>query len=203
VEVEVFEAAVPGSFRTEWGIGDDETVILYHGDIGIDDGVDVLLEAAGSLPARVVIAGDGDSSFMGSLKRRAPSNVIFTGWIPYGRMPDVVASADICCAPFRSSLYTNSTFPLKPMEAMAAGKALVMSELHAFSCVVRDGFDCRLVAPGDASRLREALAELISSHGERARLGLNARATARKCFDWRIRVEREARMLLDIAGGRS
>ncbi|MBI5196130.1 MAG: glycosyltransferase [Nitrospirae bacterium] len=199
VEADVFSSAKPAGFRLENNIKDDEIMILYHGDIGIDDGVDVLIRAANNLPVKVVLAGGGERKYMNYLRTLAASNILFTGWIPYSIMPEVVASADICAAPFRSSLYTNSTCPLKPMEAMAAGKALVVSDLHTFSGYVADGVDCRLVRPGDVDSLRSVISELISNPEERRRLGENAKKSAREKFDWRIRVKKEASILIELA----
>jgi len=125
--------------------------------------------------------------------------VIFTGWISYREIPGILLNADIYVAPFRSSLYTNSTCPIKQMEAMAAGKPVVMSELHTFSRYVTDRVDCRMVKPGDASNLKSVISELIIDPEERKRLGQNAKETAERNFDWRVRIRKEASILTEAA----
>lgn len=200
VDVEAFiNSSRNENFREEYGIGKDEPVIMFHGDIGIDDGVDILIEATRGIGAKTVIIGDGDRKYMQYLKKISSKDVIFTGWIPYREIPGILLNADIYVAPFRSSLYTNSTFPIKQMEAMAAGRPVVMSELHAFSRYVTDKGDCRLVMPGDANNLRSVISELIVNPEERKRLGQNAQRTARKSFDWRIRAGKEASLLIETA----
>ncbi len=202
VDVDFFiNAVIDNKFREMYGIGKDELIIMYHGDIGFDDGVDVLINATRGIDARVVIIGDGDAQYMKYLNSIAHKNVVFTGWILYEDIPGIIMNADIYVAPFKSSLYTNSTCPIKQMEAMAAERAVVMSNLHTFSRYVTDRFDCRLVEPGDADDLRKVILELILNPEERARLALNAKETAKKRFDWRIRVEKEASILIDIAKG--
>jgi len=199
VETDRFAVARRGDFRQEYGIAENDVVVLFHGDIGTDDGVDILLQATHDLPVKVAIVGGGDPAYMRYLKSIAGPNVLFTGWIAYSRMSEVLATCDICVAPFRSTLYTNSTCPIKVMEAMAAGKATVMSNLHTLAQYVTDGHDCRLVEPGDVSHLQSTISDLADRYGERRRLGENARRTAAERFHWRVRVREEARLLIGLA----
>jgi glycosyltransferase involved in cell wall biosynthesis len=62
------------------------------------------------------------------------------------------------------------------LEGMAMGKAVVASATAAISEVIQDGVTGRLVAPGDADGLREAVRSLLADPIERRRLGANARA---------------------------
>ncbi len=200
VDVETFiDSTRTENFRESYGIGKNELIVMFHGDIGIDDGVDILIEATGGLGVKTVIIGDGDRKYMQYLKSKSSKDVIFTGWIPYREIPGILLNADIYLAPFRSSLYTNSTCPIKQMEAMAAGRPVVMSRIHSFSRYVTDKVDCRLVMPGDVSDLKSVISELIDDPEERKRLGQNARETAKRSFDWRIRAGKEASILTEIA----
>lgn len=70
-------------------------------------------------------------------------------------------------------------FPLALIEAMSLGLPPV-----AFRCspgldaIIGDGFNGRLIAPGDVMALAAALRTLATDHAERRRLGDNARAVA-------------------------
>jgi glycosyltransferase involved in cell wall biosynthesis len=51
--------------------------------------------------------------------------VIFTGSVPHHKIPEYISSADICVAPFRDTKVTRCKSPLKIVEYMAMGKAIV------------------------------------------------------------------------------
>jgi len=42
---------------------------MFHGDIGIDDGVDILIEATRGIGVKTVIIGNGDRKYMQYLKK--------------------------------------------------------------------------------------------------------------------------------------
>jgi len=197
VETKKFSEAVKGSFRKELKISENDTVLLFHGDIGIDDGVDILIEATNDLLVKVIIAGDGDIKYMNELKNNSSSNIIFTSWINYETMPQLIAESDICVAPFRSSQYTNSTCQLKQMEAMAAGKPVIVSDLTTFSKFIKNNFDARIVKPGDVVDLKNAINELINDKEKCSHLSTNAKITAEQ-FDYKIRTKKEASLILDL-----
>lgn len=201
VDVDLFvRSKTDKDFRNRYKIGKYEPIIMYHGDIGIDDGVDVLIDAIRGMSVKTVIIGDGDPKYMQYLKKIAPDNVTFTGWIPYIHIPGILRNADIYVAPFRSSLYTNSTCPIKVMEAMAAGRPVVVSELHALNRYLNDGFDCMIFRPGNSESLKNIILDLLADQRFRERLGNNAVDTAKSLFDYHLRITEEAPRLIELAG---
>jgi glycosyltransferase involved in cell wall biosynthesis len=197
VDVDFFISALPDrDFRKRYGIDETQKVIMYHGDIGIDDGVDLLIKATEGIGAKVVVIGDGDPKYMRYLRSLSHPDVIFTGWIPYRMIPGILKTADIYVAPFRSSLYTNSTCPLKIMEALAAGLPLVVSELHAISKYLRNGEDSLFFKPSDTPDLRKKIGLLLSDEIMRKIFSTNSIETARKYFDHKIRINEEADLLI-------
>lgn len=197
VDVDFFVSAVPdGDFRREYGISEKDKVIMYHGDIGIDDGVDILIKATEGIGAKIVIIGDGDPKYMRYLLSISHSDVIFTGWIPYRMIPGILKSADVYVAPFRSSLYTNSTCPLKIMEAMAAGLPLIVSELHTMSKYLKDGENSLFFKPSDVIDLRKKISLLLSSETMRKTFEQRGIETVKKYFDHNLRISQEADLLM-------
>ncbi|MFH0795850.1 MAG: glycosyltransferase family 4 protein [Candidatus Omnitrophota bacterium] len=199
VDTEFFLKGEGQSIRQRFGLSKDEIIVVYHGDIGYDDGVDVLLEAAKDLPLIVAIVGEGPRSLMNRLRKMAGPGTIFTGWLPYLQMPSVLSAADICCAPFRSTRYTNTTFPLKIMESMAAGRATVCSRITALASVVKDRQEVFLVKPGDVTALRGALLELAHDSQLRQKISQAGQARAFAIFDWRLRTSKETAILINLA----
>ena len=69
--------------------------------------------------------------------------------------------------------------PLTVFEALASGKAIVATDADGLVDVLTDGHDARIVPKRDSRALAERMIELIDRPEERARLGANARITAR------------------------
>jgi len=198
IEVDFFVSHENGKVRERFGIPTGERIVMFHGDIGIDDGIDILLKAVRGLDVWCVIVGDGPKDYVSYLKKIAGKKTIFTGWVDYQKIPAYLSACDLYVAPFRSSKYTNTTHPIKQMEAMAAGKAVVCSRIRAFSETVEDGHDIVLVRPGDVGELRSTIKGLIANANWRERLGRNAKKTANLKFRWETRVEKDIEMLEGI-----
>lgn len=186
------------AFRKNLNLSEDDKIIIYHGDIGIDDGVDILIEATRDMNVKVVIIGDGDPAYMRFLKGISHKDVLFTGWIPYRKIPGVLKNADLYVAPFRSSLYTNTTCPLKIMEAMAAGRPVIVSHLHTMSLYLRDEENCLFFTPSDINSLRLCILRLLSDSSLMGDIALRATESAKKYFDYKIRIKKEADLLMSL-----
>lgn len=74
-------------------------------------------------------------------------------------------------------------FGLVIAEAMACGRAVVMSANAAAAEIARDGVDVLTHRPGDPADLARAMLACASDAGLRARLGASARRTAEAHFD--------------------
>lgn len=63
--------------------------IMFHGLLTKNKNVDLMIEAAKRMPYLIfTIVGDGPDKKR--LESIAPQNVIFTGWVPFGRMKDLI-----------------------------------------------------------------------------------------------------------------
>ncbi|HSU15203.1 glycosyltransferase family 4 protein [Longimicrobium sp.] len=81
-------------------------------------------------------------------------------------------------------------FGLVIAEAMACGRAVVVSAAGGAAEIVSDGADALAVAPGDAAAMAAAIGRLIGDADLRARLGIAGREKAKREFD-RARLARE------------
>jgi len=75
--------------------------------------------------------------------------------------------------------------PLAVLEAMAAGLAVVATNVGANPDVIRDGVDGLLVEPGDVGGLADALTRLLTDPPLRSQLGAAARARVEERHDLR------------------
>jgi glycosyltransferase involved in cell wall biosynthesis len=74
-------------------------------------------------------------------------------------------------------------FGLTVVEAMACGKAVVVSSAGGAAELFTEGFDGIGVSPGNASGIADAVSRLVVDPAYRQRLGIAARATAETQFD--------------------
>lgn len=102
--------------------------------------------------------------------------VVPLGWVGDETLPGLLAAADLFCYP---SLYEG--FGLPPLEAMAAGTAVVAGSYPAAAEVLGDA--AVLVDPHDVDGLAVTLAELAGDEALRRRLALGGRAHA-ATFTW-------------------
>ena len=159
--------------------------ILFLGRLGARKGVNELIQALATetLAARgwtATIAGDGDPApYVSQLAHAAlQQHVAMPGWLDAAQAADALAHADILVLPSH-----HEVMPMAILEAMARGLAIVATPVGAIPEILQDGVNARLVAPGDAAALAEALATLIDDPGLRARLGGQALQDFRNRLD--------------------
>ena len=98
-----------------------------------------------------------------------PPNVTFTGWVDDVR--DAYGAGDVYLFPTK-----DENQGIAVLEAMACGKAVVLSDIPVFREYFTDGEDCILCS--SFAEYRDALDRLAADPGLRERLGENARGTA-------------------------
>lgn len=86
-----------------------------------------------------------------------------------------------------SSHLQGEAAPVAVMEAMACGLPVICSRIGGTPDMIEDGIDGLLVPQRDVDALVEATRLLASDPLERARLGLAARQTACRKFDYRVK----------------
>jgi glycosyltransferase involved in cell wall biosynthesis len=89
--------------------------------------------------------------------------------------------------------------PRSLVEAAAAGRPIVTTDVPGCRTVVRDGIEGFLVPPGDAVVTAQALARLAADHELRQRMGAASRARFLECFTEAGVMETAKRMYAEIA----
>jgi glycosyltransferase involved in cell wall biosynthesis/GT2 family glycosyltransferase/SAM-dependent methyltransferase len=84
-------------------------------------------------------------------------------------------AADVCVNPSLSESYS-----LTSAEALASGKACVLSGAMGIVEFLRDGDDCMIAPAGDPAAFASKILTLLGDDGLRARLGAAARATVER-----------------------
>ena len=113
-------------YRRELGIG-DEPVVLYAGNVGFSQPLSLLLDAARRLP-HVTFLINGEGSRLAELRDEAAglANVRFGGYVPEGRLVELLATGDIHVVALHRGL-AHVSVPSKTYSTLAAGRPLVAS----------------------------------------------------------------------------
>ncbi|MDA8237668.1 MAG: glycosyltransferase family 4 protein, partial [Chloroflexi bacterium] len=91
---------------------------------------------------------------------------------------------DIFVVPRTNDRVSQLVTPLKPYEAMAMERCLVVSGVGALLEIVREGETGASFEPEDPVALADAVEPLLADPAERARLGTNARAWVLEHRTW-------------------
>jgi len=162
-------------------------VALYAGLHGLAQGLEVLVDAAASLPSsagvEMILMGDGPkkTTVVDRVSERSVDRVCFLASRPHVEMPAILAAADVLLVPLAS--YIPGAVPSKLYEAMASGRPVVLMADGEAGRIVRRHDAGIVVAPGDVAGLGNALQALSSNADLRGRLGANGRAAAVQFFD--------------------
>ena len=187
-------------------------VIGYAGSAVAYEGLELLMEAMATLkkngqPFTFVLVGDGkviDTVKAKAKELRIEEECRFTGRVPFDQVPRYLSCMDILPIPRLSSAVTEMVSALKPLEAMAMGKALVLSDVSPHTTMAGPkGERARLFTKDSAQALSEALQTLIDSPEERARLGQAARAWIEQERTWNHVTRRYADALQRVRRNRA
>ena len=113
------------------------TVVLYLGQLHGAQYCELFLQAAAQIlttrnDVTFLVVGTGDR--FGELHRYAEElgvthRVVFTGSVDHALVPEYVAAADVAVACFEDTKQTRAKSPLKMVEYLASGKAIVASKV--------------------------------------------------------------------------
>ena len=191
VDTECFAPSEPSfELRQELKLGSGP-IILYLGALRTYEGVDVLLEALEQVRKRVagaqllIVGGGEDAQRISEQSQPKGETVRVIPPTPHSQTLPLYSIADVVVYPRLSTRATELVTPLKPLEAMAMGKAIVASDVGGLRELVSDGKTARLVPPGSADDLADAISTLLERDEERKRLGQEARRVAVERYDWR------------------
>lgn len=180
------------------GFDDGRPNILFVGRMDKRKGLSYLLEAYGrvvqSVPdARLIVAGaysrDDKEPFVRYAYEHHLHSAKFVGRISQEDVARYYRTCDVFCAPSTGF----ESFGIVLLEAMAAGKPIVATDIAGYRSVLEDGQEGLVVSPKDERALADAILRLLRDPGLRARMGENGRRKAAG-YDWPI----VARRVLDV-----
>ena len=150
------------SLRQNFGFEPDDFVVGYVGRLVEGKGLECLLNAAHQVLAQqpkisFLIVGDGplkDTIELMSYELGIASKVIFTGYRT--DIPEILAVTDVFVLPSLTE-----GLPLSLMEAMAAGKPVIVTDVGGVEELVFSGRTGILISPDSVSDIKSAILDLF------------------------------------------
>jgi glycosyltransferase involved in cell wall biosynthesis len=192
VDVAAFQPADPDpELRARYGLADAFTYGYVSNLDHRRENQELLVEAAAELRRRgrrvkVLIVGDGDRRAEVeriAQERGVAADVVFTGRVPHGRVAAHYALMDAFVVPRRDERASRHVTPLKPYEAMAMERPLVVAALPALLEITEPDRGLRFPAD-DAAALATELERLIDDPALARRLGVAGREWVARERSW-------------------
>jgi len=162
---------------------DGKLNILFVGRLEKRKGFRYLLRAFAQVKkavpqARLMVVGayykEDKEPFVFYARENRLRDVRFIGQVSEDDLPRYYRTCHVFCAPSTGF----ESFGIILLEAMAAGKPIVASDIDGYRGVLADGEEGLLVQPEDERRLAEALIRLLKDPALRERMGRQGQATA-------------------------
>jgi glycosyltransferase involved in cell wall biosynthesis len=135
-----------------------------------------------------LIVGEGpEKKIIESFRNEYPDRITLTGALAHDQVPAQIGAMDVALAPYpeMEAFYFS---PLKILEYMAAGRAIVASKIGQVGQLIEDGKTGLLTLPGKDLEMADAIHRLGQNAELRRSLGLQAAKTALIQHDWKNRV---------------
>ena len=186
--------------RRQIGWSQEVFIIGYVGrlhTLGMDKGLDALVQALAAVEGACLALVGGPDDMAEALKMRwlelglPPEGFLYAGQVLPADVPRYLSAFDICAMPLPATRqFSKYASPLKLFEYMAAGRAIIASDLPSWSDVVAADETALLLPPDDVAAWSKAIEGLREDGDLRRRLGEKARARALAHYTWEARAKR-------------
>lgn len=182
------------ALAAQYDLPENVPIIGYIGSFVDYEGLDDLTRACTSLRRegyvfRLVVVGASDGAIHDRITEIAATDglgdwLILPGRVPHDQVEAWYSLIDIAPFPRKPVAVTELVTPLKPLEAMAMEKAVVMSSVAAMAEMVEDGVTGLVFEKGSPSALASVLARVLEDDELRRSLGQQARSFVKSERTW-------------------
>lgn len=175
----------PAYYREQLGISMNDFVVLYSGNMGAKQGLEIILDAAERLREHqniyFVICGEGSikEQLMKDAKLRNLTQIKFMSLQPKEKLNTLLNTANVHALIQKESI-SDLVMPSKLTGMLASGKAIIATaaENTAVYTVIKQSNAGRIVRPEDPEQLAKIVLEMSRDKAACKSFGLRARAYA-------------------------
>lgn len=175
----------------------NELTVGYVGSFVDYEGIDKIVHSAAALKARGLttrfrLVGDGQRRpVIEQLveKHDVGDIVTLTGRVPHAQVVDEYRRMDLLVYPRKKTGATSTVTPLKPFEALAMEKAIVVSDVSPLKEIAGDNERALVVRHNSKHDLTEAILRLLENPALREQLGRAGRDWVSEHRNWSIVVQ--------------
>jgi glycosyltransferase involved in cell wall biosynthesis len=171
-----------------------EYMVAYVGVIGNQEGIDVLLRTVAYIVykkniqnIRFIVIGTGPHwKNMVKLSKdlKVDKNVLFTGFISYGDLYEILATADLCVNPEFRNPFTDKSTMIKIMEYMVFGKPIVQFETTEGKFTA--GESAINIKNNSETEFAEEILKVLKDEGKRKKMGQIGKKRIKEKLHWDI-----------------
>jgi len=175
--------------RLELGLEKEQKTILCVGRLYYRKGITTLLQSIPKVvqkfeDVKFVISGKGFKKNEEKLRKLAEKlkikeSVMFLGYVPDEKLPDLYAASDIFVLP---ALYEN--FPFAILEAQSTGLPVISTKVGGIPEFLTNNKNGLLVEPGDPEQLAQRIMILLEDPELAEELGRRGRKLVEEKFAW-------------------
>jgi glycosyltransferase involved in cell wall biosynthesis len=193
-------ADLPNQLQARQQLGLKETLsAVYTGGFYKGRGLELLLDLAKAFPQVQFLWVGGKpeavTAWNTTIDNLGIKNIILTGFIPNEKLPLYQAAADILLMPFGKTVSGSSggntadvCSPMKMFEYMAAGRAILTSDLPVLREVLSE-HNAAFYTPEDLNDLSTKFGSLVDDQGQREMLARQAKVDALQ-YSWQERMHK-------------
>ena len=176
------------NLRNELGMDPQQALIIYHGKLAQEKGLDTLIEALKTVDKdkyHLVVIGEGQPKYKALFKGAIVSSGLVNNVTLLGFRDNILEylrQADFGVLP---SIQPEA-LGIANLEYMMAGKAHICSDNGAQPEYVTNGVNGLLVPPGDVEALSQAINQLLNEPAMRSRLGVQAQHDFQEKLDYPV-----------------
>ncbi|MCW3976735.1 MAG: glycosyltransferase family 4 protein [Candidatus Bathyarchaeota archaeon] len=175
--------------RLELGLEEEQKIILCVGRLYYRKGINILLRSIPEVvqkfgDVKFVISGKGFKKNEENLRKLAEKlkiekYVMFLGYVPDEKLPDLYAASDIFVLP---ALYEN--FPFAILEAQSTGLPVISTKVGGIPEFLEENENGFLVEPGDPEQLAQKIIALLQNPELAEELGRCGRRRVEEKVAW-------------------
>ena len=170
--------------------------IAYCGNMSnTKDGVDMLLKAycliARKTNLDLWLLGKYNGEFNEFVKqKKLEDRVVFTGFVDYKKMPQLLVNASIVALARPDSLQAANGFPTKLGEYLLTGNPVVITKVGDIPLFLEHKKSALLSESGDINAFADNLLWVIEHPEEAKIIGLRGKEVAENCFNYKIETKK-------------